>query len=186
MNEFTPLLCENLITLARHYCQKNYGYWCSIYTGNTNEDVSPRYLVSEAILQGVLTLVDKPFDSLADCKKAIIEQGETHESFYSPNHITKNHEITAKIPLATAVRASIADMYYLPPVNWQGQTLMGGVLNLTPIELACQLADTVYAKIKPNYDKIMAEPAIYSTFVFFANQRFADVHQYQTHDSQIH
>ncbi|WP_410472019.1 hypothetical protein ACGTJS_10515 [Faucicola mancuniensis] len=24
----------------------------------------------------------------------------------------------------------------------------------------------MYAKIKPNYDKIMAEPAIYSTFVF--------------------
>ena len=33
---------------------------------------------------------------------------------------------------------------------------------------------------------MLAEPAIYSTFGFLANQRLAHVHQYQTLDSEIH
>lgn len=104
---------------------------------------------------------------------------------YHPS-IVESHWITAEMPLSIAVRASISDMYYLPPVNWQGKTLMGGVLNLTPIELTCQLANTVYAETKDNYDTWMAEPAIYSTFGFLANQRLAHVHQYQTPDSEVH
>lgn len=104
---------------------------------------------------------------------------------YHPS-IVDLHWITAEMPLSVAVRASISDMYYLPPVYWQGNTLMGGVLNLTPIELACQLANTVYAETKDNYDTWMAEPAIHATFGFFANERLNHVLQYQHPNTQIH
>ena len=105
---------------------------------------------------------------------------------YQPDTIHSSHWVTADMPLAVAVRASISDMYYLPPLTWQSHLLMGGVLNLTPIELACELAHEVYAETKANYDRLLAEPAIYSTFGFLANQRLAHVHQYQTLDSEIH
>ncbi|MFW2176499.1 MULTISPECIES: patatin-like phospholipase family protein [unclassified Moraxella] len=105
---------------------------------------------------------------------------------YHVDKIHPTHYITAEMPLPIAVRGSISDMYYLPPMTWQGQTLMGGVLNLTPIELACQLADTVYAETKAGYDGVLAEPAIQDVFGFSPNHRLAHVHDYQHPHTQIH
>lgn len=82
---------------------------------------------------------------------------------------------------ATAVRASMADMYYLPPTHIE--TLgwcLGGVINLTPIELACQLAETVFAETKAGYDLWLAAPAIQRVFGFDPNQRLAQVHDYNS------
>lgn len=107
-------------------------------------------------------------------------------SHYSPQHISPQHWITAAMPLAVAVRASISDMYYLPPLHWQQHTLMGGVINLTPIELACQLACEVFAETKAGYDKYLAEPAISRVFGFSANGRLQDVQRYTHPQGQIH
>ena len=81
----------------------------------------------------------------------------------------------------SAIRASMADMYYLPPTHIE--TLgwcLGGVINLTPIELACQLAETVFAETKAGYDSWLAAPAIQRVFGFDPNQRLAQVHGYQS------
>lgn len=80
-----------------------------------------------------------------------------------------------------AVRASMADMYYLPPTHiddlgW----CLGGVINLTPIELACQLGQTVFAETKAGYDSWLAAPAIQRVFGFDPNKRLAQVHGYQS------
>lgn len=82
------------------------------------------------------------------------------------------------LPLAVAVRASISDMYYLPPYVWQGQTLFGGVMDLTPVELACRLAQTVFIDDKAPYDKLLAAPAINGVFGFDPNQRLRAVKKY--------
>lgn len=77
----------------------------------------------------------------------------------------------------SAVRASMADMYYLPPTHIE--TLgwcLGGVINLTPIELACQLGQTVFAETKAGYDSWLAAPAIQRVFGFDPNKRLAQVH----------
>ncbi|GAF53868.1 hypothetical protein JCM18900_12472 [Psychrobacter sp. JCM 18900] len=71
-------------------------------------------------------------------------------------------------------------MYYLPPTHitelgW----CLGGVINLTPIELACQLGDSVFAETKAGYDPWLAAPAIQRVFGFDPNERLAAVHGYQ-------
>ena len=63
-------------------------------------------------------------------------------------------------------------MYYLPPtyIRMLGWCL-GEVINLTPIELAAQLADTIFAETKVGYDSLLAAPAIQRVFDFDSNQR---------------
>ncbi len=102
------------------------------------------------------------------------------EQMTSPAHTFANGRIhpSAKVQtqwdFASVVRASMADMYYLPPTHitelgW----CLGGVINLTPIELACQLAETVFAEIKAGYDSWLAAPAIQRVFGFDPNERLA-------------
>ena len=108
------------------------------------------------------------------------------EQMTSPAHTFANGRIhpSAKVQtqwdFASVVRASMADMYYLPPTHitelgW----CLGGVINLTPIELACQLAETVFAETKAGYDSWLAAPAIQRVFGFDPNARLAQVHGYQ-------
>lgn len=101
----------------------------------------------------------------------------------SPAHVFAEERIHQSVKVLTqwdfapAIRASLADMYYLPPtyietLGW----CLGGVINLTPIELACQLAETVFAETKAGYDSWLAAPAIQRVFGFDPNQRLAQVH----------
>ncbi|WP_435950443.1 patatin-like phospholipase family protein [Psychrobacter sp. DM8] len=121
-------------------------------------------------------------------------------NFNAPTYSFANGRIQQSVQMLTewdmtsAVRASMADMYYLPPTHiddlgW----CLGGVINLTPIELACQLGSTVFAETKASYDPYLAAPAIKRVFGFDPNQRLAQVHNYKTssmpkphHQAQIH
>ncbi|MGR3899700.1 patatin-like phospholipase family protein [Psychrobacter sp. 1176_08] len=107
--------------------------------------------------------------------------------------IHQNVAVLQEWEIATAVRASMSDMYYLPPIHirelgW----CLGGVINLTPIELAAATGHTVFAETKAGYDRWLAAPAIRHVFGFDPNVRLAQVHQYQHRDgasgftSQIH
>ena len=104
----------------------------------------------------------------------------------SPAHTFANGRIHPSVKVQTqwdfapVIRASMADMYYLPPTHitelgW----CLGGVINLTPIELACQLGDSVFAETKAGYDAWLAAPAIQRVFGFDPNRRLAAVHGYQ-------
>lgn len=108
------------------------------------------------------------------------------EQMTSPAHTFANGRIHPPVKVqtqwdfASVVRASMADMYYLTPTHitelgW----CLGGVINLTPIELACQLAKTVFAETKAGYDSWLAAPAIQRVFGFDPNERLAQVHGYQ-------
>ena len=105
------------------------------------------------------------------------------EKMMAPTHALADGRIHQSVAILTqwdfvsAIRASMADMYYLPPTHidelgW----CLGGVINLTPIELACQLAETVFAETKAGYDSWLAAPAIQRVFGFDPNQRLAQVH----------
>ncbi len=96
---------------------------------------------------------------------------------FANGRINQSVKIITEWDIATAVRASMADMYYLPPIHDQDLGwCLGGVINLTPIELACQLADSVFAETKAGYDSWLAAPAIQRIFGFDPNQRLAQVH----------
>lgn len=98
---------------------------------------------------------------------------------YAPHRITREVYTSYDWDIRQAVRASMADMYYLQPtyiedLGW----CLGGVINLTPIELACQLGQTVFAETKSAYDKHLAAPAIQRVFGFDPNQRLNQVHSH--------
>jgi len=98
---------------------------------------------------------------------------------YAPHRITREVYTSYDWDIHQAVRASMADMYYLQPTHitdlgW----CLGGVINLTPIELACQLGQTVFAETKSPYDKHLAAPAIQRVFGFDPNQRLNQVHSH--------
>ena len=96
---------------------------------------------------------------------------------FAEERIHQSVKILSQWDFSAAIRASMADMYYLPPtyietLGW----CLGGVINLTPIELACQLAETVFAETKAGYDSWLAAPAIQRVFGFDPNRRLAQVH----------
>lgn len=93
---------------------------------------------------------------------------------YNPERIHQDI-MPMPMPLDVAVRASINDMYYLTPIKWHSDTLFGGVLDLTPLEIADRLADEIFIDDKPMYDRYLAQPAILSAFGFVANDRLTAV-----------
>ncbi|WLG14441.1 patatin-like phospholipase family protein [Psychrobacter cibarius] len=100
---------------------------------------------------------------------------------FADRRIHQSVNIVKQWEFSSAVRASMADMYYLPPTHIE--TLgwcLGGVINLTPIELACQLGQTVFAETKAGYDSWLAAPAIQRVFGFDPNERLAQVHGYES------
>lgn len=103
---------------------------------------------------------------------------------YQPQRIAPTLAVQ-DLPLAAAVRASISDMYYLSPIGHHTQTLFGGVLDLTPVELASLLADEVFIDDKLPYDRLLAVPAIGSCFGFDPNVRLSKVKQ-KTHVATVH
>lgn len=119
-------------------------------------------------------------------KRLSLTEGSLSKTILSsPAHAFANGRINQSVniitewDMATAVRASMADMYYLPPIHDQDLGwCLGGVINLTPIELACTLADTVFAETKAGYDSWLAAPAIQRIFGFDPNQRLAQVHDF--------
>ena len=107
----------------------------------------------------------------------------TDKKMRSPAHVFAEERIHPSVKVlsqwefAAAIRASMADMYYLPPTHIEELGwCLGGVINLTPIELAFQLAETVFAETKSGYDSWLAAPAIQRVFGFDPNQRLAQVH----------
>lgn len=96
----------------------------------------------------------------------------------APNRITKSIYPVLDWQFWQAVRASIADMYYLSPIYIDGVGWsLGGVIDLTPIEMAVKLGKTVFAETKADYDPKLAAPAIKRVFGFDPNERWQRVYQ---------
>ncbi|WP_201536234.1 patatin-like phospholipase family protein [Psychrobacter ciconiae] len=96
----------------------------------------------------------------------------------APNRIAKSIYPVFDWQWRHAIRASIADMYYLSPIYIDGVGWsLGGVIDLTPIEMAVKLGKTVFAETKADYDTKLAVPAIKRVFGFDPNQRWQRVYQ---------
>ncbi|MDN3447740.1 patatin-like phospholipase family protein [Psychrobacter sp. APC 3281] len=177
----------------------NEQYWLdelSQFAASDNGSAADKTTSEIAIIAS--RLYQAPIDSLYNEKLALQEllfappclpnsaSGLAEEQITSPAHIFANGRIHPSVKVQTqwdfapVIRASMADMYYLPPtyiteLGW----CLGGVINLTPIELACQLGDSVFAETKAGYDLWLAAPAIQHVFGFDPNERLAAVHGYQ-------
>ena len=141
-------------------------------------------LSSQAKLQEVLFMPNKLNHSSYKLTKL---KCPTHR--YTPFRIDKYIHLVTDWDMKQAVRASMADMYYLQPtfiedLGWS----LGGVIDLTPIELASRFGQSVFAETKNGYDKVLAAPAIKRIFGFDPNHRLNEVLSYtdNTKQSAIH
>ncbi|MFZ6688553.1 patatin-like phospholipase family protein [Undibacterium sp. SXout11W] len=82
-------------------------------------------------------------------------------------------------PVADAVRASIADMYYFRCHQIGEHHYMGGVLDLFPIEIARKLGREVIMERKGLYNKFIDVPALRLVMGIHGNQRLHKVFQQQ-------
>ncbi len=85
-------------------------------------------------------------------------------------------ETDSAMPLAEAVRISIADMFYFRSHAPAGCHYSGGVIDLFPIELARRLAQGVAMERKAPFDRWLALPALRTVFGINGNARLHHVH----------
>ena len=166
-NLYNPTAPEIAIIASRLYQAPNQP---SNQTLTTDSSVYDEFKLQELLFAPPCLAVSEHFDEILNAPAHTFADRRIHQSV----NIVKQWEFNP------AVRASMADMYYLPPTHIE--TLgwcLGGVINLTPVELACQLGQTVFSETKAGYDSWLAAPAIQRVFGFDPNERLAQVHGYQ-------
>ena len=164
---FNPTAPEIVIIASRLYQAPNQP---SNQTPTADSSVYDEFKLQELLFAPPRLAASEHFDEILNSPAHTFADRRIHQSA----NIVKQWEFNS------AVRASMADMYYLPPtpiddLGW----CLGGVINLTPVELACQLGRTVFAETKAGYDSWLATPAIQRVFGFDPNERLAQVHGYQ-------
>ncbi len=82
----------------------------------------------------------------------------------------------ADMPVADAVRISIADMFYFRCHSRGAEHYSGGVIDLFPIEVAHMLAESVIMERKAPFNRLLALPALRSVFGIDGNVRLRHVH----------
>lgn len=121
------------------------------------------------------------FQEFLFCSNGEIKNQLLNSDLYSPLsaynsvRIQKQMAVDDNLPIDMAMRASMADMYYLTPISYQNKILFGGVLDLMPIEIANAISNCIFIDDKPNYDKYLAIPAIDNIFGFNANDRLKEL-----------
>ena len=95
----TPV--ESLITEARRYCMENYTSWSKRYSNETSGcnnpysdndcNLFPRYLVLQAMLQGVQTIVGQEFDSFDKCKDKLKKIALESHTMFTINDYSELH-----------------------------------------------------------------------------------------------
>lgn len=167
-NLYNPTAPEIAIIASQLYQAPNQP---SNQTPTADSFVYDGFKLQELLFAPPRLAASEHFDEILNAGAHTFANGRIHQSV----NVVKQWEFSS------AVRASMADMYYLPPMHiatlgW----CLGGVINLTPIELACQLGQTVFAETKAGYDSWLAAPAIQRVFGFDPNERLAQVHGYES------
>jgi len=90
-------------------------------------------------------------------------------------------ELECDMPVAEAVRISVADMVYFRNHAWAAQHYTGGVIDLFPIELAHRLAHKVIMERKAPFNPWFALPALRSVLGIDGAARLRHVHSEHAH-----
>ncbi len=167
-NSFNTAVPEIAIIASRLYKAPNQP---GNQTPTADNSVHDEFKLQELLFAPPRLAASEHFDEILNAPVHTFADRRIHQSV----NVVKQWEFNS------AVRASMADMYYLPPMHvatlgW----CLGGVINLTPIELGCQLGQTVFAETKAGYDSWLAAPAIQRVFGFDPNERLAQVHGYES------
>ncbi|MBE8727905.1 patatin-like phospholipase family protein [Flavobacterium hungaricum] len=93
---------------------------------------------------------------------------------YELSAVDPSIEILTDVSPHLAMRISVSDMFYVKPVLYQNQYYAGGAIDLTPIELAFEVADEVILEKKNNYTQI-EESLVRAVLGFSGNQRLKEI-----------
>jgi len=99
-------------------------------------------------------------------------QGEN----YGQSAVTSTIAINSVVTLLEAVRISMSDMFYIEPIQRNGEYYAGGAIDLVPVELAQSLAAEVICERKQPY-KLQEEGLVRAVLGFSGNQRLRDIDQ---------
>ncbi len=102
-------------------------------------------------------------------------------ALYPHSPIIKKTDIITSRTLTEAVRASIADPYYMKPLDLGGQYYFTGAIDLYPLELAKRLGHEVAAIYPPWFDTVEIS-SFMSVYKYNINNRIVNVtSQYSTY-----
>ena len=96
---------------------------------------------------------------------------------YLQSAVAKDILLKTEIPMLTAARISVSDMFYVAPVNIADDVFAGGAIDLLPIELANALSQEVIREEKQPYSST-EEALVRAVLGFSGNERLAEVAQY--------
>lgn len=99
------------------------------------------------------------------------------EPNYTHSAIAADILIRTDMPMLTAARISISDMFYVAPVPYQGSYYAGGAIDLVPMELASTLSTILIAEQKQAYSPT-EEALVRAVLGFSGNERLASVASY--------
>src|SRR5690606_224591 len=99
-------------------------------------------------------------------------QGEN----YDRSAVAPTIAINSAVTLLEAVRISMSDMFYIEPIQRNGEYYAGGAIDLVPVELAQSLAAEVICERKQPY-KLQEEGLVRAVLGFSGNQRLRDIDQ---------
>lgn len=100
-------------------------------------------------------------------------QSENYES----GAIDSGINILTNVSMLQAMRISVSDMFYVKPIFYQNHYYAGGAIDLTPIELAKDIADEVIFEKKSKYTNI-EESLIRAVLGFSGNNRLEEIEKF--------
>ncbi|EGD34491.1 patatin-like phospholipase family protein [Capnocytophaga sp. oral taxon 338] len=117
------------------------------------------------------------FTDFSTAQKIPLSGIQHTESNYIHSAVAPDMLLNTEMSMLKAARISISDMFYVPPVAYQGAYYAGGAIDLIPMELADTLSTQVIAEQKQIYSPT-EEALVRAVLGFSGNERLASVASY--------
>jgi len=99
---------------------------------------------------------------------------EIQSENYRSEAIDPSVKVMVNVPMLTAMRISVSDMFYVQPVYYNNSYFAGGAIDLIPLELARSISETVILEKKSGYTGI-EESLVRAVLGYSGNERLRDV-----------
>lgn len=118
-------------------------------------------------------------------RKVLFTDGETAKSIdpegiriqsanYRSSAVDSSVDVMTEVSMHTAMRISLSDMFYVPPVSYRGNYFTGGAVDLVPVEVAKALGRHVILEQKNGYSAV-EEALVRAVLGYSGNARLRDV-----------
>ncbi len=93
---------------------------------------------------------------------------------YISGAVDPSIEIMTGVPMLTAMRISVSDMFYVRPVHYGDRYFAGGAIDLIPMELATAMGKTLFFEKKSIYS-VMEESLVRAVLGYSGNERLKEI-----------